>query len=421
MLFIYTALALGGVETFFVRMAKERKKMGLYTAILLISNKKYNNIELLKEVNKYADVFYYADFFSDKLSLFKLTPLLSKINKKHTHILLNKVHQIHVSDGMHALLANKINNKLKLKLPITVGIYHYSKYSWGNNNTLPYYERVNREFVFDYLPQNSILYFSKGNRDYYSKVRNEPLKNGNVFRLGVVDKKEIDTKIHRNKTLRVVAVGRLVDFKTYNLFMINVIKELKQDDYNVTFDIYGTGPIEDRMRELIDENKLSDTIKLHGNLNYSEFDQTVEKFDLFIGSGTAIIQAASLGVPSIVGIENITTPQTYGYFCDVNQHEYNLKGLDLPLFEIKQLIIDFYKKNHSERVLIKNNHVNSIESFTNESCQNSMQNLEAIKMPTTQFKYNVFRYEFTRILDKMHARVNMNHPARLRFVKPKSN
>jgi len=50
MLFIYGSLALGGIETFFVRMAKARAEIGMKTKILLLNNKERSNPELLDEM-----------------------------------------------------------------------------------------------------------------------------------------------------------------------------------------------------------------------------------------------------------------------------------------------------------------------------------------------------------------------------------
>jgi len=62
MLFIYGSLALGGIETFFVRMAKARAEIGMKTKILLLNNKERSNPELLDEMGKYAEVYYLEDF-----------------------------------------------------------------------------------------------------------------------------------------------------------------------------------------------------------------------------------------------------------------------------------------------------------------------------------------------------------------------
>ena len=57
MLFIYRVLPIGGIETFFLRMAKERYKKGLATTILLLSDPHESNQALLMEMKKYSNVY----------------------------------------------------------------------------------------------------------------------------------------------------------------------------------------------------------------------------------------------------------------------------------------------------------------------------------------------------------------------------
>ncbi len=44
---------------------------------------------------------------------------------------------------------------------------------------------------------------------------------------------------------------------------------------------------------------------------------------LFVGSGTAIVEASALGIPSVVGIESSQDPVTFGYLSDIPGFSYN--------------------------------------------------------------------------------------------------
>lgn len=162
MLFIYGALPLGGIETFFVRMAKERAKRGLKTSILLLSTPEASDKSLLEEMRGYAQVLFPQDLFSIIPGFSRRFPLLSPIKKNILLELFREVDQIHVFDGMHALLGNRFNKIARKKVPITVGFYHYIKYLWGGNE-VAHFEKVNRKFIFNYLPKEALLMFSVGN------------------------------------------------------------------------------------------------------------------------------------------------------------------------------------------------------------------------------------------------------------------
>lgn len=414
MLFIYGALPVGGIETFFMRMAKERHRLGLHTSILLLSLPHESNPELLNEMKKYANVLFPDDIFLNLGKFTRRLPLLVPVKKRALERILENVDQIHASDGMHALVGYRLSNILNKNIVVTVGFYHYIKFLWGGDN-VAWHEKVNRKFIFDFLPEKSLLFFSEGNRRLYIKHKRKKLTDANTFRLGVIDKKDIKVSGEVKLPIKIVAIGRLVDFKTYNFYMIKVLKNLKTKGFNVQFDIYGDGPLKAQIADEINKAGLSESIHLKGTLDYLKFDETVSNYNLFIGSGTAIIQAAALGLPSIVGVENVIEAETYGYFSDVNQYEYNLKGLDLEMISVETIIEDYINMNTQQRKTLISSHLECIDSFTNESCQKSMDELKYITMPAKKLKYNRWIYEFSRILDRVSMRFNKRHPYLTRF------
>lgn len=414
MLFIYSALPVGGIETFFVRMAQERKKIGLPTAILLLSKPEASDKELLSEMRQHAEVFFPEDLFLFIPVFSQRFPLLSPVKKHVLNDLFKHVDQIHVSNGMHALLGYRLSKLADKNIPITVGFYHYINYLWGGDH-VAHFEKLNRKFVFEYLPHEALMMFSEGNRQLYTKQKNMSFDQAQTFRLGVVDKKKVKLSGERNTPLKIVAVGRLVEFKTYNFYMLDALNALRAKGISVKFDIYGDGPLKGQVQEKIDKLNLNDLVCLKGTLKYSKFDSVVSQYDLFIGSGTAIIQAASLGVPSIVGVENVIQPKTYGYFSVVYQYEYNLKGLNLPLISVEKMIGDYSTMNKSERYQLKQAHLDSIEAFTNVACQKSMDILKEINMPEKPFKFNCWVYELSRVIDWINMKLNKRHPRLTQF------
>jgi glycosyltransferase involved in cell wall biosynthesis len=414
MLFIYGALSVGGIETFFVRMAKERKKLGLSTTVLLLSEPEASDKLLLEEMKKNAKVIFPHDLFSLITGFSRRFPLLAPVKKDTLLALFEDIDQIHVFDGMHGLLGSRLNELADKNVPITVGFYHYIKYLWGGDR-VAHFEKLNRKFVFEYLPQEALIMFSEGVRELYRKNKKINFDKAQTFRLGVVDKKKVNLSGECNTPLKIIAIGRLVEFKTYNIYMLDVLNTLREKGLSVRFDIYGDGPLKVKIQEKIDKLKLNDLVSMKGTLEYSKFDQVVSQYDLFVGSGTAIIQAASLGVPSIVGVENVIQPKTYGYFSDVYQYEYNLKGLNLPLISVEKMIEVYFSMNESERFKLKQAHLDSIEDFTNEACQKSMDSLKNIKMPKHPFRFNRWVYELSRVLDRLNMKLNKRHPRLTQF------
>lgn len=414
MLFIYGALQIGGIETFFVRMAKERYRKGLDTSILLLSVAEDSDKNLLDEMRKYSNVFFTEDLFVKLPFLGSRFPLLRTPKISKIKSMIDKVDQVHAFDGMHLLLGQRLLKIANKDIPITIGFYHYIKYAWGGAS-IAYNEKVNRDYIFNHLPRDSLLFFSKGNRDFYTKNREVDFSSSHTFRLGVVDKKNIVLDGKLNSPLTIVAVGRLVNFKSYNIFMLDVMRKLIDKGYDIRFDIYGYGTLQADIEHRVKELELEAYVRLNGTLDYHRFDEIVSRYDMFVGSGTAIIQAASLGVPSIVGVENMLEPKTYGYFSEVHQYEYNLKGQNILLKSIGEMIEEYITSDDQYRLELKKSHLDSIEEFTNESCQESMDLLKSLKMPDSDFDFNPWAYELSRILDKVNKKFNRFHPRNTEF------
>lgn len=99
--------------------------------------------------------------------------------------------------------------------------------------------------------------------------------------------------------VRIVSVGRLVDFKTYNLGAAKIVQTCLDRGIEVTWDIYGDGPLFDSIKASIEAAGMADRVRLAGALDYKDFSSTVAGYDIFVGMGTAALEAAITGLPTI--------------------------------------------------------------------------------------------------------------------------
>jgi len=369
MLIIYISLQLGGIETFFLRLAKTSANNGKILKFLILSNKSESNQELISELSEYAEVYFFYDLFKKLPLIGTRFFLLNPFKNEVLNNLIKDINTIHVATGQHALLANRILKSKNLNIPITVGVYHGQEFCW-NKGLLPYFEKINRKFVFEYISDKNILCFSENTKDYMAKKTNYLLTSAKTFRLGVINdnaKEKIVSKEFSTNKIRMCAVGRLVQFKTYNIWMSEVVKNLKDKNIDIVFDIYGEGPL----RKKIESGKHYSSINLKGQFDYSNFNEKIKEYDLFIGSGTAIIQASALGVPSIIGIESIEKPYTYGYFSEFYEYEYHSLSLDLPKIKVEEVIENFFYMSNDEKKSLSRDHILASNSFTMDECYNN--------------------------------------------------
>lgn len=116
------------------------------------------------------------------------------------------------------------------------------------------------------------------------------------------------------KRYRIVSVGRLDDYKTYNIFMVEIVRHLVDQGLDVRYDIYGEGPYQSKIEEEIKKYKLEDRVCLRGHLAYEDFPQVLETAYCFVGMGTAAIEAAAAAVPVVYSPPRDMTGVTHGLF-----------------------------------------------------------------------------------------------------------
>lgn len=404
MLIIYGCMQLGGIETFFLRLAKKSYDKGVRLNFLLLCDKSDCNSELINELIKNANVYFYYDIFKKNRILDKNFFLLNSFQLTNLDLMLDGIEIIHVTTAQHALLVNRILNFKKMEITLTVGVYHSQEFCWYMKS-LPYFEKIHREFIFKHLSDKNLLCFSETTRNYLAQETNYNISNSKVFRLGVIDK-PIHNLFHENRikknTIKICAVGRLIKFKTYNLWMLDVLKKLQEKNIDIIFDIYGDGPLKD----IIDSKKGDLNVNLKGSFDYSQFNKIVSTYDLFIGSGTAIIQSAALGIPSIIGVESIKQPLTYGYFSDFYEYEYHNMSLSFKKIEVERIIEDFCQMSNEDKRLLSEKHITASHAFLMDNClQNFLNPAVPYVNLNSNIKFNLFFYYLSKIIFYFYCKI----------------
>ena len=144
--------------------------------------------------------------------------------------------------------------------------------------------------------------------------------------------------------LRIVSVGRLVDFKAYNLGAPPLIRALRECGLDVSWDIYGDGPLHEEISDEINRCDVAEWVQLRGELPYQDFPQAVANYDLFVGVGTAALEAAMLGLPTICGTDSQRT-LCYGYLKDLPFGNVGELQQQPPTVEMSDLIEAFARSN----------------------------------------------------------------------------
>ncbi|MEO8491510.1 MULTISPECIES: glycosyltransferase [unclassified Pseudomonas] len=347
-LFVMGGLSIGGVETYVVRLAKHLNMAGHKVTVTLLSNK--SDAGLFKELSRYAtiNVVEHVPFFQASSWINALIP--AKRDKAHYDI-------VHVVDVL--TLAYVFLNKSYLSFTsVSVGIYHSKEICWWRGRDIYF-----RKKMLELYDRNVELTLFPNERtaEMASAFTHVELDKLDILPLGI-SFESYASRQPLQSSLRIVSVGRLVDFKVYNKHVISQLAELrKQADFE--YFIYGDGPERAALESLSQACGVSKYVHFKGEVEYAELPSILEGAFCFVGSGTTIIEASAAGIPSVVGIESIEKPLTCGLFSDVSGYSYNEESATTTRVGILDTIAMLQALGPEQYLEVSNQHRTKAKSF----------------------------------------------------------
>ena len=89
-------------------------------------------------------------------------------------------------------------------------------------------------------------------------------------------------KLFSKKDLIVIgSVGRLTEKKGYE-FILKAIKQLVDKDYNLKYEIVGSGELQKELELLVDKLNIKSIVKFHGSMTHLEISNFLKSIDLFL-------------------------------------------------------------------------------------------------------------------------------------------
>ncbi|MFT5759533.1 MAG: glycosyltransferase involved in cell wall biosynthesis [Alteromonadaceae bacterium] len=347
-LFVYTDFKIGGIQTQILEMCKHNNGEKNRGKVLILTEE--YDLKLLSELRKFSDVWFLQDLLLDTTlnkNLLKLSNLFSpmcRYNKEAVSSLLHNIDACHVTNlftfyFISSLLLKKTIEPLK----VTLGFYHANE-AVALSNDVAFYKSILNKIKF--LSPSSIISTSTQTTKNISFIFDDAKKSKNIIEatLGVPREATFKNK-DKNEVLSVLSIGRLIPFKTYNLHILELVNNLKEEGCILHYTIIGDGPDYTKIYKYIDDKKLASQVTLIKHVDYSELDAYIDSADVFIGSGTSLTLAAGRSCVSIIGIESNSLSNTYGYLSNTKGCNYHELGLDYPLPTFKECILDLIAMN----------------------------------------------------------------------------
>lgn len=332
-LFVYGGLPIGGIETLLVRISKYLKKQDVSVSVLLLT--RIADVGLINEINKHANVIYLdqvkhpmSPCFRNKNATLNLMVPFSK--KRLYRYLGESFDHIHAPDTT-SLVCSKVLLNYYPGAKLTCGVYHDLEYEYKKIQHCWFGAQLHK--LFSLVPPENVILVYDHSEAVLNNIYGIDYSSSLVMPLGI-DLDSYGMRPVLTKSKRIISVGRLVPFKSYNTYTIKAVKKLRESGIDLVYDIYGTGECENELIKLIHELDLDQYVTLKGNLNYSDFKVVMNNAIAFVGSGTAILEASACGVPSIVGIEDDQEGLTYGFLHQTEGFAYHSAGLNYGITTI---------------------------------------------------------------------------------------
>lgn len=327
MIFVANVLELNGGTTFLLRTCQALQEAGRRCAVLVL--RPGGDAALTERLSRYAHIHHLADFQYDRARLFRkqLSALAPIAWSRLATALRPYGTTLHAMGGLGLIVASRLARRM-LEFRVTVGVYHQNEFLYES----PRFFSAALLALFRRVPTDNVLFFNEISPKNYSAFHGDPdYLESMIVPIGIPMTGPTHPVTHRSGTNRIVSVGNLEEFKTYNAHVIDLLPVLHTAIPNINYHIYGSG--EERVRLEARARKLGvdRLVVFHGRIPYEALPTVWESADLFVGSGTAIIEAAATGLPALIGVESMDSPLTYGFLSDIPGLSYNERGIDLPM------------------------------------------------------------------------------------------
>jgi len=244
----------------------------------------------------------------------KLPVLSSYIRKKSDYlrkVLLNVDYKPDIIISITTGFSKRISENLKeyFSCPVILSVHNCDVFSMKRNTN---FDKI------DFFSFRS----PKIKKNFFEKVSKKPLKF-TVDTFGIDESLIIKERENTNKKkLKMIAVGSLIPLKNFDILIQAVAKSL---EYVEELNIYGEGFQREKLKKIIDKNKLNEVVKLLGEKPKVEVLENLRISDVFalVSSpetlGLAYLEALAKGCIVIgtkdEGIDGVIIDGVNGFLC----------------------------------------------------------------------------------------------------------
>lgn len=374
-LFVYEHLKQGGIETLIIRMSKWLVENN--HDVILYLEKGGALVELLdKRVRLLIKDKQFCYIFNSRV-------IFEEIG-------ITSLDCIYTFGPQSCLIGGIIYSSLSNREMVNFfsGIYHPHEFNIRGHFTFK--NICHSHFFKEYLNSGTHVFMSREVKSGIEKTIDFSFNNGLIWPLPI----SIPSTTFTGKPVdfKIVSIGRYVEFKSYNLYMFDIIKSLNNRGFHITWEVYGSGPLKEKMIKLASNIGLEGRIKINDEIQYNKIPDVLKDASVFIGMGTTILEAGAYGVPTIPAIAYSSNPTTYGLLYDLPYYSLGERLEKKPSVQIIDEIVNLYSLNDTEYEAIRNRTREYVFAYGIDSLMNTFVDFTEKKDRRLKVKrYPIFR------------------------------
>lgn len=310
-LFVYENMtAWGGIETYLVRTLPRLASMGHQVSLLTGPRGEVpDGISApLDQVSDVAQIFFTAYRWprpTRRLRALRLAPV-----------------DVVIPCDLNALLLTAmVHRQLLSGVPVVVAVFHPREYCWRPALLRrPWLRHLSARIVRQ-LPLENLLFATDATVRETGECAGRDLRGAPVVPLPIEVQPAPRPRRDPIERSKIVSVARLAPYYVHHHSMIEVIRELRDGGCEFSYHVYGEGEERQALESEARRLDVADRVFLHGAISYEHFSQAVGDAFVYVGPGTAMLEAAACGVPALVPIDSVRDPVCYGFLQDTASND----------------------------------------------------------------------------------------------------
>jgi len=328
LLVLHPGVGLGGTETLLARLARHLLLQGCEVDVLFVTTSVKGAI--IRLMPPEARVLF-VDPWKARLFPFACRRLFSELYPEYRHVLACSSKAFFIATVLRDLAGVKGRYLFYVVNP---GVFKRGKLDRSRRLILTALKRE---------PVGSFVFMHERYIRNWSKSLGRDLSACRVVPLPIEARRRVP---YRPKSCaRIVSIGRVDhQVKPYNWSLIAPFKELRERGVDFEWHIFGgglPGQVES-LEEAIEEAGCRDFIFYEGEVGYDDMEAVLADTHLFVGMGTAAVEAASAGIPTIVARGYSSRPESHGLLHELpfgNVGEEIRGGALVPIAQLVERVL----------------------------------------------------------------------------------